>query len=228
MYVHADLLWLVDHTQRCHWRSDTPLPHPAPCSQRTAVSAGSAAPRQHSIMHPQMLRLDHLVLEDQQQSAETAAAAAAGLPFADTQAQKARKARLLPFSAQLKADDWLIDLELKGCQGPLPAGPPPELLLDMNDPGMTFEVLRGTEVEEYANAAAVILPAMPKVRHCIHAAKLILHMTIISNNHNTFWQILDACNYSVVSQSVSVLSVNVRMLYFQFGCLMTDHVDMCS
>lgn len=123
-------------------------------------------------MHPQMLRLDQLVLEDQQQSPKTdAAAAAAGLPFADAQAHKARKARLLPFSAQLKADDWLIDLGLQGGQGPLPAGPPPELLLDLNDPGMTFEVLRGTEVEEYVNAAAVILPAMPKVRHCIHAAK---------------------------------------------------------
>ena len=123
-------------------------------------------------MHPQMLRLDQLALEDQQQSAEPdPAAAAAGLPVSDSSTQKARKARLLPFSEQLKADDWLIDLGLKGSEGPLPAGPPPELLLDMNDPRMTFEVLRGTEVEEYVNAAAVILPAMPKVRHCFHTDK---------------------------------------------------------
>ena len=122
-------------------------------------------------MHPQMLRLDQLTLEDQQQPTEANLnAAAAGLPLSSLQAQKAQKAKLLPFSLQLKADDWLVDLELKGAEGSLPAGPPPELLLDLNDPGMTFEVLRGTEVEEYVNAAAVVLPAMPKVRYSINTA----------------------------------------------------------
>ena len=128
-------------------------------------------------MHPQMLRLDQLALDDQQQSTEVnPAAAAAGLPPSDLQAQRAQKAKLLPFSLQLKADDWLVDLGLKGGEGPLPAGAPSELLLDLNDPGMTFEVLRGTEVEEYANAAAIVLPAMPKVCNSIKTAKRFAHI----------------------------------------------------
>ena len=113
-----------------------------------------------------MLRLDQIIIEDQQQSAEVQdPAAAAGLPLSETQAQKAQKAKLLPFSNQLKADDWLLAVELEGPAGALAAGPPPALLLDLNDPNMTFEVLRGTEAEEYANAAATVLPAMRKVSH---------------------------------------------------------------
>ena len=132
-------------------------------------------------MHPQMLRLDQLVLEDQQQSAEAdPAAAAGGLPLSDWQAQKARKAKLLPFCEQLKSDNWLMDVERRGADGALPAGPPLEVLLDLNDPGMTFEVLRGTEMEDFQNAAAVVLPAMPKVRHPINAARLYAHMACIS------------------------------------------------
>ena len=138
--------------------------------------AGSAVPRRHSAMHPQMLRLDQLALEDQQPTEANPDTAAAGLPLLDLQAQKARKAKLLPFSLQLKADDWLVDWELKGAEGSLPARPPPELLLDLNDPNMTFEVLRGTEVEEYANAAAVVLPAMPKVRLSTNTVKLTAHI----------------------------------------------------
>ena len=129
-------------------------------------------------MHPQMLRLDQLAVEDQQQSAEADPAAAAGLPLLDLQAQKARKAKLLPFSLQLKADDWLVDMEPKGAEEPLSAGVPPALLLDLNDPGMTFEVLRGTEVEEYANAAAVVLPAMPKVCKSTNTASLFAHINM--------------------------------------------------
>ena len=112
-----------------------------------------------------MLRLDQLIIEDQQQSAEGQdPAAAAGLPHLK-KALKAQKARLLPFSSQLKADDWLLAMELEESSGALAVGPPPALLLDLNDPKMTFEVLRGTEAEEYANAAATVLPAMPKVSH---------------------------------------------------------------
>ena len=130
-----------------------------------------------------MLRLDQLALEDQQQSAQAntaaaAAAAAAGLPLPDLQVQKAQKAKLLPFSLQLKADDWLVGVWPKGAEVPLPAEAPPELLLDLNDPGMTFEVLRGTEVEEYANAAAVVLPAMPKVRIGINPTNLFAHINM--------------------------------------------------
>ena len=132
-----------------------------------------------------MLRLDQLALEDQQSTEGNTAAAAADLPLSDLQAQQAQKAKLLPFSLQLKADDWLGEMGLKGAEGPLPAGAPPELLLDLNDPGMTFEVLRGTEVEEYVNAAAVVLPAMPKVRHTamhptsIHTQQYVVTITTI-------------------------------------------------
>ena len=112
-------------------------------------------------IHPQMLRLHELAVSDQQQSAEAPdPAAAAGHSKADFPTQKAK---LAPFNPHLKADAWLLQMDLKGAEGGPPMQPPPALLLDLNDPNMTFEVLRGTEVEEYASAAATILPAMPKV-----------------------------------------------------------------
>ena len=116
-----------------------------------------------------MLRLEQLAIADQQQSAEAeGAGAAAGQPMA--MAQLGKKAKLLPFSEQLKADAWLLQTDVKGVEGGPPLGAPPALLLDLNDPKMTFEVLRGTEADEYANAAATILPALPKVRRCSHTA----------------------------------------------------------
>lgn len=120
--------------------------------------AGSHASVTTSI-HPQMLRLNELAVSNQQQSAEAPGpAAAAGHLEIPTQ-----KAKLAPFNPNLKADAWLLKMDLKGAEGGPPMQPPPALLLDLNDPNMTFEVLRGTEVEAFASAAATILPAMPKV-----------------------------------------------------------------
>ena len=129
-------------------------------SHHVCENAGSRVSVTTAI-HPQMLRLDKLAVIDQQQSAEAPGpAAAAGHPKADT---PTRKAKLAPFNPQLKADAWLLQTDLKGAEGGPPMQPPPALLLDLNDPNMTFEVLRGTEVEEFTSAAATILPAMPKV-----------------------------------------------------------------
>ena len=128
------------------------------CSHCVAGSTAAVI----STTHPQMLRLDQLVLHDQQPSAETQdPAGAAGQSKANI---LARKAKLPPFSGQLKADERLLDMEWQGVEGGLYLRPPPALLLDLNDPQMTFEVLRGTDADEYANAAATILPALPKVR----------------------------------------------------------------
>ena len=129
-------------------------------SHQACENAGSHVSVTTTI-HPQMLRLDELAVSDQQQSAEAPGpAAAAGHPRADTPTQKAK---LAPFNSHLKADAWLLQMDLKGAEGGPPMQPPPALLLDLNDPNMTFEVLRGTEVEEFASAAATILPALPKV-----------------------------------------------------------------
>ena len=187
--MEANLLDLVNHLQHCCGIYHPPLP---PFQiQSWGGFAGFAVSRQHPVMHPQMLRLDQFAPDDQQQSTEANPAAAAGLPLSDLPAQRARKAKLLPFSLQLKADDWLVDLGLMGDAGPSPAGAPSDLLMDLNDPGMTFEVLRGTEVEKYANAAAVILPAMPKVRNCAD-----LH-TLTGNTASTFVSAESKYDYTV-------------------------------
>lgn len=155
-----------------------------------------------------MLRLDQLTVEDQQQSAEAQdPAAAAGLALSEPQAKKAQQAKLVPFSSQLKADDWLLDVELKGAEGGLPSGPPPALLLDLNDSGMTFEVLRGTEAEEYTNAAATILPAMPKVM-----ASLLIMAEAFHFNTLPF-MLRKACTCSHLSRILIHVSPN----YVQFA-----------
>lgn len=63
----------------------------------------------------------------------------------------------------LAGGSWMDNIQWQGYEDGSPMGPSPELLLDMNDPRLTFEVLRGTDVEAYAHAAATVLPAMPKV-----------------------------------------------------------------
>ena len=148
-------------------------------SQHACTNAGSHVPVTTTI-HPQMLRLDELAVVDQQQSAEASGpAAAAGHSKADT---PSRKAKLAPFNPQLKADAWLLQMDLKGSEGGPPMQPPPALLLDLNDPNMTFEVLRGTEVEEFASAAATILPAMPKV------VSLFAHTVVLKKQNKSFYR----------------------------------------
>lgn len=48
--------------------------------------------------------------------------------------------------------------------GALPDQAPQPLLLDLNDARMTFQIRRGRDVDDLANAPASILPAPPKVR----------------------------------------------------------------
>lgn len=114
-----------------------------------------------------MLRLEHLTFDDDQQQPVAApdplaAPAAADHPAAPSSAVVA-SVRLPTLSHQLTSDTWMREVRWGGLDDGSPHGSPPQLLLDMNDPNMTFEVLRGTNVEAYANAAATVLPAMPKV-----------------------------------------------------------------
>ena len=115
-----------------------------------------------------MLRLDQMQIHDQQQSAEGPGPAAAAdhqqaTPESQKAASKGQKAKLLPFSSQLKADDWLLETDWGDIDGAGAQKGPAALLLDLNDAQLSFEVLRGTEVKDFANAAATILPALPKV-----------------------------------------------------------------
>ena len=115
-----------------------------------------------------MLRLDQMQIDDQQQSAEAPGPAAAAdhqqpAPESQKAASEGRKAKLVPFSSQLKADDWLLETDWGGIDGAGAHKGPAALLLDLSDAQLSFEVLRGTEVEAFANAAATILPALPKV-----------------------------------------------------------------
>ena len=126
------------------------------------LASAGVAPAADPALHPQMLRLDELVLDDQQQPA--AALDALASAAADHHAAAAAASLRLPtFTHQLATDAWLGEVRWGGLDDGSPQGSPPQLLLDMNDPGMTFEVLRGTEAEAYADAAATVLPAMPKV-----------------------------------------------------------------
>ena len=130
-----------------------------------------------------MLRLDQMQIDDQQQSAEAQGpAAAADHQQAARESQKAastsQKAKLALFSSQLKADDWLLETEWEGSAGAVAHKGPAALLLDLNDHRLSFEVLRGTEVEEFANAAATILPAMPKVRLCTLTTLKLIHVKL--------------------------------------------------
>ena len=69
---------------------------------------------------------------------------------------QARAARL-PNRALL-AEHWLQDAALEaGCL------PQATLLLDLNDPSMTFEMRAGHDAAELANAPATIVPAPPHV-----------------------------------------------------------------
>ncbi|KAA6420012.1 MAG: transcription initiation factor subunit TAF1 [Trebouxia sp. A1-2] len=157
-----------DSPRAKHSRHQLPMSTLEPLPQKPAK--GSHASVTTSI-HPQMLRLNELAVSNQQQSAEAPGpAAAAGHLEIPTQ-----KAKLAPFNPNLKADAWLLKMDLKGAEGGPPMQPPPALLLDLNDPNMTFEVLRGTEVEAFASAAATILPAMPKVQPDM--VNLIVHST---------------------------------------------------
>lgn len=155
-FVLAQLLMLHDWAavMPCCGRFGNTMTHHAPENAGSHVSLTTT-------IHPQMLRLDELAIGGQQQSAEAPGpVAAADHAKADT---PTRKAKLAPFNPHLKADAWLLQMDLKGVEGGPPMQPPPALLLDLNDANMTFEVLRGTEVEEFASAAATMLPAMPKV-----------------------------------------------------------------
>ncbi|KAL0025336.1 hypothetical protein WJX79_008358 [Trebouxia sp. C0005] len=157
-----------DSPRAKHSRHQLPMSTLEPLPQKPAK--GSHASVTTSI-HPQMLRLNELAVSNQQQSAEAPGpAAAAGHLEIPTQ-----KAKLAPFNPNLKADAWLLKMDLKGAEGGPPMQPPPALLLDLNDPNMTFEVLRGTEVEAFASAAATILPAMPEVQPDM--VNLIVHST---------------------------------------------------
>ena len=152
-----------------------PMPFLEALPQRPAK--GPVAPSIPAL-HPQMLRLDQMALDNQQQSAEgqdPAAAAAADQTKAKPQDQKAK---LPPFSNQLRADSWLLKMEWEGVEGASPHEGRPALLLDLNDPRMTFEVLRGTAVDDYTNAAATILPAAPKVQaaHYCHLSVVLCHV----------------------------------------------------
>lgn len=118
-----------------------------------------------------MLRIDELDSDDQQQHVPVSpdphvtAPAAADHHAAPSSATTAAAAsvRLPTFSHQLASDAWLEEIRWGGLDDGSPKGSPPQLLLDMNDQGMTFEVLRGTDVRVFAHAAAMVLPAMPKV-----------------------------------------------------------------
>ena len=118
-----------------------------------------------------MLRIDELDTDDQQQLVPASqdpyatAPAAADHHAASSAATSAAAAsvRLPTFSHQLASDAWLEEIRWGGLDDGSPKGSPPQLLLDMNDHGMTFEVLRGADVKVFAHAAAMVLPAMPKV-----------------------------------------------------------------
>ena len=63
-------------------------------------------------IHPQMLRLDELAVSDQQQQQGLGPLlTAAGHSKADTLNQNDK---LVPFNPQLKADAWLLQMDLKG------------------------------------------------------------------------------------------------------------------
>jgi hypothetical protein len=90
---------------------------------------------------------------DEQQSATACLAALA--------VQWAWQAKL-PNQA-LQEEHWLQEDDAWDAAAAPDQAPPP-LLLDLNDAGMTFQMLRGHSAAELAHAPASILPAPPKVR----------------------------------------------------------------
>lgn len=86
------------------------------------------------------------------------------------------KAAKLPNRALLD-EYWLQGAALEaGCL------PKPALLLDLNDPNMTFEMRQGHDTAELANAPATILPALPNVLPPLHSltpSSQHLHMLML-------------------------------------------------
>lgn len=62
---------------------------------------------------------------------------------------------------RLQADDWLQAVSWDADVARQIKQP---LLLDVNDPNLTFELRRGADPGTFANAAATILMARPRVR----------------------------------------------------------------
>ena len=67
------------------------------------------------------------------------------------------------FNEWLAGDEWLEHVAWGGTDAPLPGFGRCRLLHDTNDPGMTFMALRRADATLRAQAAASILPFIPKV-----------------------------------------------------------------
>ena len=72
--------------------------------------------------------------------------------------------QMLPrYNASLSSSQWLDNVVWEEADGE--EHPEEHLLLDMNDEGLTFEMLRGKgNIADYEGAAATVLPPAAKVR----------------------------------------------------------------
>ena len=68
------------------------------------------------------------------------------------------------YNDKVVGDQWLSEIAWKGSDEPPPAFGQIQLLLDTNDPGMTFTAGRRADSALRSRAAASILPFTPKVQ----------------------------------------------------------------
>ena len=67
------------------------------------------------------------------------------------------------YNERIESGEWLEDVAWEGSEAAPPAFGQMRLLLDTNDPGMTFTAMRRADTTLRTNAAASILPFVPKV-----------------------------------------------------------------
>lgn len=67
------------------------------------------------------------------------------------------------YNESLVGEEWLEAVAWEGTDTPQPAFGQQRPLLDTNDPNMTFIAMRRADTALRANAAASILPFIPKV-----------------------------------------------------------------
>ncbi|KAK9820491.1 hypothetical protein WJX72_010852 [[Myrmecia] bisecta] len=147
-----------------------------------ATTAGEGSHKAAVRLHPQQLRLDApspsaapasgadptaMEVDGQPSPPDTQA-----LAVPDGEAQVAAAARSVPprsplpqvlreYNRWLVGDQWLSEVVWDGRESL--AGYRPRLLLDMNDPRMVFEMMRGHDKAPWDNAPATVRPALPKI-----------------------------------------------------------------